>query len=249
MSAELLAGVGVRVHFAGVKAIDGVDLTLRRGEILGLIGPNGAGKTTLLNVLSCFQVADEGRVLLEGADVTGWTPDRVSTHGLGRTFQNVRLFGRMSVFENLEVAALGAGMRARAARAVAAELLGQAGLRERARLAAESLAHGEARRVGVLRALAMRPRYLLLDEPAAGLNEVESDELQRFLAGLPTAHELGLLIVEHDMRVIMRLCERIQVIDHGRTIAMGTPDEVRRDPAVLTAYLGSGGREADRARD
>jgi branched-chain amino acid transport system ATP-binding protein len=248
VSAAVLEGTGVRVHFAGVKAIDGVDLTLRQGEILGLIGPNGAGKTTLLNVLSCFQAPTEGRVALGGVDVTGWAPAKVGTHGLGRTFQNVRLFGRLSVFENLEVAALGSGMRARPARAFASQLLGRAGLADRARAVAESLSHGEARRVGVLRALAMRPRFLLLDEPAAGLNESESDELQRFLAGLPAEFELGLLVVEHDMRVIMRLCERIQVIDHGKTIAIGTPAEVRRDPAVLTAYLGTG-RDGGHARD
>jgi ABC-type branched-subunit amino acid transport system ATPase component len=153
----------------------------------------------------------------------------------------------MSVFENLEVAAVGAGLRARPARALAAELLERAGLSERARAQAESLSHGEARRVGVLRALAMRPHFLLLDEPAAGLNESESDELQRFLATLPGQFDLGLLVVEHDMRVIMRLCERIQVIDHGKTIAIGTPDAVRRDPAVLTAYLGAG-REGEHAR-
>lgn len=235
----------IRVHFDGVRAIDGVDLDLSHGEILGLIGPNGAGKTTLLNVLSCFQRPTTGRVLLEGTEITGWEPSRLGPRGLGRTFQGIRTFGRLSVFENLEVGALGVGMRSAEARELAAGLLERARLADRARVPARALAHGEARRVGVLRALAMRPRFLLLDEPAAGLNDEESDDLLEFLSGLPGELGLGILIVEHDMRVIMRLCERIQVIDHGKTIAIGTPEEVRRDPAVLAAYLGSERKAGD----
>jgi ABC-type branched-subunit amino acid transport system ATPase component len=244
---ELLEARDVQVHFAGVKAVDGVDLALRRGEILGLIGPNGAGKTTLVNALSCFQRPTSGRVLLGDADVTGWDPSRLGSQGLARTFQNVRLFGRLTVFENVELGALGGGLRTAEARELTWSLLERVNLAERARMRADSLPYGEERRVGILRALAMRPRFLLLDEPAAGLNEAESDELMETLGRLPGEFGLGLLIIEHDMRLIMRLCERIQVIDHGKTIAVGTPSEIRKDPVVLTAYLGTGRTSEDAA--
>jgi branched-chain amino acid transport system ATP-binding protein len=240
MSDELLEARAVEVHFAGVKAVDGVDLALRRGEILGLIGPNGAGKTTLVNALTCFQHPTGGRVLLAGSDVTGWDPSRLGRQGLARTFQNVRLFNRLTVFENVELGAVGGGLKPGPARELTWSLLERVRLTERARMRADSLPYGEERRVGILRALAMRPRFLLLDEPAAGLNEAESDELMETLGALPAEFGLGLLIIEHDMRLIMRLCERIQVIDHGKTIAVGTPDEIRKDAAVLTAYLGTG---------
>jgi branched-chain amino acid transport system ATP-binding protein len=244
---QLLGAADVRVHFVGVKAIDGVDLELRRGEILGLIGPNGAGKTTLVNVLSGFQRPTTGRVLLGGSDVTGWAPARLAAHGLARTFQGARLFGGLTVFENVEVGAVGVGVGRRRAREVAWDLLERMHLAGQADVPAAALPHGAERRLGIARALASRPGFLLLDEPAAGLNEAESDELVEALATIPREFGCGLLVIEHDMRLIMRLCHRIQVLDHGKTIATGSPQEVRASPAVLTAYLGTK-REASRAQ-
>jgi branched-chain amino acid transport system ATP-binding protein len=244
---ERLEAKDVRVHFDGVKAIDEVDLVVNRGELFGLIGPNGAGKTTLVNVLSGFQQPTSGRIFLSGNDVTKLPPHKRSARGLVRTFQGVRLFHRLTVFENVEVGALGAGAGRREARTLAQDLLERVQLADKADDLATSLAHGQERRLGIARALAMRPRFLLLDEPAAGLNEAESDELLRSLVGFRDEFSLGVLIIEHDMRMIMRLCERIQVLDHGKTIAIGTPAEVRANQAVIEAYLGVG-RESDVAQ-
>ncbi|MCW3024458.1 MAG: transporter related protein [Conexibacter sp.] len=244
---ERLEAKDVRVHFDGVKAIDEVDLVVNRGELFGLIGPNGAGKTTLVNVLSGFQQPTSGRIFLSGNDVTKLPPHKRSARGLVRTFQGVRLFHRLTVFENVEVGALGAGAGRQEARSLARDLLERVQLADKADDLATSLAHGQERRLGIARALAMRPRFLLLDEPAAGLNEAESDELLRSLVGFRDEFSLGVLIIEHDMRMIMRLCERIQVLDHGKTIAIGTPAEVRANQAVIEAYLGVG-RESDVAQ-
>jgi branched-chain amino acid transport system ATP-binding protein len=237
--------VGVAVHFEGVRAVDGVDLTLERGEILGLIGPNGAGKTTFVNALTGFQPLTGGSVSINGRDVTGWTASRIARQGLIRTFQSVRLFPRMSVLENVEAAAVGNRMRRGAARQFAGELLERFGLAERAYDSGTALPHGQERALGIARALAARPRYLLLDEPAAGLNEAEGDVLIGAMREVRDEYGCGLLIIEHDMRVIMRLCERIQVLDYGKTLAVGLPEEVRKNPAVLTAYLGRGREAAD----
>ena len=236
---ERLEAHDIRVHFVGVKAVDGVDFLLERGEILGLIGPNGAGKTTLLNVLSGYEKPTTGTVVLSGKEITSFSPDRIARQGLGRTFQNIRVFGRLNVFENVELGALGANLPRSEARSLAWELLRDSHLHERAAERAESLPHGAERTLGILRAVAMRPRFLLLDEPAAGLNEAESTELVEFLARLPGRFDLGLLVIEHNMQVVMQLCERIHVIDHGKTIAIGTPNQVQKDPAVLSAYLGT----------
>ncbi|MDX6685217.1 MAG: branched-chain amino acid transport system ATP-binding protein [Baekduia sp.] len=237
----------VRVHFEGVKAVDGVDLDLTSGEILGLIGPNGAGKSTLVNALSGFCAPTSGEVNMGGSRVTGWPPRRLSRHGLVRTFQAVRLFGRLSVLENVQAGAVAGGLSLRASRGRALELLRQFGLADRAGLDAVSLPLGEERLLGVARAMAARPRLLLLDEPAAGLNESEGDELRDALVRVRDDHDCGLMVIEHDMRFMMALCERIQVLDAGRTISIGTPQEVRTDPAVLTAYLGTA-REASDAQ-
>ena len=228
----------IRVHIRGVKAVDGVDLSLRQGEILGLIGPNGAGKTTLVNVLSGFQQATTGSIELDGRDVTAWSAAEIAAAGLVRTFQDVRLFPGLTSFENVEVAAVAAGASRRRARALASELLAAMRLGHRQGVLPGGLPHDEERRLAIARALAVRPAFLLLDEPAAGLTEAEADELVAALVAAGQAAALGLLVIEHDMRLIMRLCERIQVLDHGKTIAIGTPAEVRNDPAVRTAYLG-----------
>jgi branched-chain amino acid transport system ATP-binding protein len=236
---------GLAVHFEGVKAVDGVDLRLSPGEILGLIGPNGAGKTTFVNAITGFQPLTAGAVSLDGMDVSGWGAHRLARLGLARTFQSVRLFSQLSVLENVEVGAVGSGLARPAARRLAAELLERFGLADRAHQLGAGLPHGQERRLGIVRALAGRPNYLLLDEPAAGLNEAEGDELVASLAGIRGDFGCALLVIEHDMRVIMRLCERLQVLDYGKTIATGTPEQVRADPAVLTAYLGRRRGEAD----
>jgi branched-chain amino acid transport system ATP-binding protein len=237
-STGLLQARELRVHFGGVRAVDGVDLELRKGEILGLIGPNGAGKTTLVNALSGFEKPTSGSVFLSGEDVTGWHPHRLARRGLTRTFQSVRLFPGLTVLENVELGGVGVGMRRSAARSAARELLDRLGLADKADSFATGLPHGLERRLGMLRALAAKPSFLLLDEPAAGLNERESDELVQALTLIRDDFSCALVVIEHDMRVIMRLCERIQVLDHGKTISLGTPVEVRMDPAVLNAYLG-----------
>jgi branched-chain amino acid transport system ATP-binding protein len=237
--ATKLSAVDVSVHFEGVRAVDGVDLELTRGEILGVIGPNGAGKTTLVNALSGFASCTTGSVWFDRVEITKWPPRRRARLGLTRTFQSVRLFRDLTVLENVQVGALATGIRGKQARALAWSLLDRFGLDDRANLMAGSLPHGEERRVGIIRALSSRPDFLLLDEPAAGLNEHESDELTKSLAGIRTDFECGLLVIEHDMRVVMQLCDRIQVLDEGRTICVGTPASVREDPAVLAAYLGT----------
>ncbi len=229
----------VRVHFEGVKALDGVDLALPGGMILGLIGPNGAGKTTLINVLSGFQRPTAGSVLVSGNDATGWPPHRIARGGVTRTFQNIRLFNDLTVLENIELGAIGAGSSSRDARQLAWALLERINLADRAATTASSLPYGEERLLGIARALAARPRFLLLDEPAAGLNEAESAELVTVLARIRDDFECSLLVIEHDMGLIMRLCDRVQVLDYGKTIAVGSPDEVKSNPAVLAAYLGT----------
>jgi branched-chain amino acid transport system ATP-binding protein len=234
-----LRAVDVGVRFAGLEALSDVSLSLGSGEILGLIGPNGAGKTTLVNVLSGFQRPTSGHVLLGDHDVTALPPQKLAARGLGRTFQSVRLFGRLTVFDNVLAGAVAGGMRMRPARELAWTLLERLSLAHTATVAAAALPQGEERRLGIIRALATRPRFLLLDEPAAGLNEQETEALTETLATLPRDFALGLLVIEHDMALILGLCHRIQVLDHGRTIAEGSPREVRHDRSVIEAYLGA----------
>ena len=227
------------VHFEGLAAIEGVSFALRCDDIFGLIGPNGAGKTTLVNVISGFQRPTRGRVMMDGKDITDWPPHRRGTHGLVRTFQAVRLFRGMTVLENLEVAAVGAGLGRRAAERRAHEVLDWMGFSDRALDPADALPYGDERRVGIGRALTMGPRYVLLDEPAAGLGDAECDEVMQLIARIPNDFHCGVLLIEHNMRLIMGVCHRIHVIDSGRTIAEGSPLEIRNDAAVIRAYLGS----------
>jgi len=228
----------IRVQFGGLRAIDGVNLELPQDSILGLIGPNGAGKTTLVNVLSGFQPPASGRVLLGSTEITHWVPHRRARHGIARTFQGTRLFGALTVRENVEAAGLGLKLSPRAARIEATQVLSDMNLTEHEDIPAASLPYGGERRVAIARALIGRPRFLLLDEPAAGLNELESDELLEGLRALQARIGCGLLIIEHDMNLIMRLCPLIHVLDYGKTLALGTPQEVQHNPEVVRAYLG-----------
>jgi branched-chain amino acid transport system ATP-binding protein len=243
-SGAKLVAEGIRVDFEGVRAVDGVDLTLEQGEIVGLIGPNGAGKTTFMNAVSGFVPLTAGAVAVDGLDVTGWTPQRLVSKGLVRTFQDVATFPGLSVFENVELGALGAGLSRRKARQKAWELLEDLGLRHRARVPASALPHGDERRVGIARAVAVGPMFLLLDEPAAGLDDAESLALTETIARLREELGCGVLLVEHDMRIIFRVCERIQVLDYGKSIAVGAPEQVRTDKRVIAAYLGAKGAQA-----
>jgi branched-chain amino acid transport system ATP-binding protein len=238
-SKEALRTEQVTVAFQGLKAVDGVDFQLRQGEILGLIGPNGAGKTTLLNVLSGFERPKQGSVLAGTRDITGWPVNQIAALGIGRTFQSGRLFGRLSVVENVLVAALSQGLPTRDARALCHSLLETMELVPYAEIQAKSLPYGLARRLGIARALGLQPRFLLLDEPAAGLNELESAHLMSVLKQLREERGLGLLVIEHDMPLIMRMCDRLHVLDHGKTLAVGTPKDIQADPKVRSAYLGT----------
>ena len=234
-----LVAESLSVSFGGLKALDGVDVRLDRNEILGLIGPNGAGKTTLINVLSGFQRPTSGLTRLLGRDTTGWSPDELTRTGLSRTFQDVRLFAGLSAFENVAVAGLGIGLHSEEAASQAFDLMAWFGLPGKAENLATTLTHAEARLVGIARALAARPAFLLLDEPAAGMSSTESDHLAELIQAIHERFGCGLLIVEHNMRLVMGTCNRIQVLDYGRTLSQGTPDEVRIDPLVIEAYLGS----------
>jgi branched-chain amino acid transport system ATP-binding protein len=215
-----------------------VTLELHRHEVVGLIGPNGAGKTTLVNVLTGFDFPTSGTVELESHDVTAWSPHRRGRVGLARTFQHSRSFGGLSVRENVEVAALGSGAGPREARRRADSLLELLGLRDRENQPAGSLAHGEERKLGVARALAIQPRFLLLDEPAAGLPEAEVPEFIEVVRSVRDEHEAGVLLIDHNMALVMDVCDRIQVLDQGRTLAEGTPAEIRGNLDVAAAYLG-----------
>ena len=229
----------VEVRFGGLAAISGVSLSVRRGEIFGPIGPNGAGKTTLVNCLTGFQKPTSGAIRLDRIDATGWRPERLRKAGVARSFQAGRLFRDMTVLDNVEVTAVGMGLGCRQAAAAAMEMLLWIGLADKAETIAGSLAYTDERRVGVARALMLSPAFVLLDEPAAGMSDSECDELMRLIAEIPRSFDCGVLLIEHNMRVIMGISERIHVLDGGRSIAEGTPREIRGDEAVIAAYLGA----------
>ena len=233
-----LRAASVSRAFEGVHALREVTLELHTGEIVGLIGPNGAGKSTLVNVLTGFDFPDEGSVELEGRVITRWSPHRRGRHGLARTFQHSRSFRELSVRENVEVAALGSGAGVREARRRAEDLLERLRLTTYSRAPARSLPHGDERRLGVARALATRPRFVLMDEPAAGLPEAEVPDFAAVVRSVADEHEAGVLLIDHNMALVMDVCHRIQVLDHGATLAQGAPNEIRANLDVTSAYLG-----------
>jgi len=234
--APLLEIRDVSVRFGGLTALDSVQLALRSGEVTGLIGPNGAGKTTLFNVISGLQVPTAGRVLVDGDDVSKLKPFKRARRGVARTFQRLEVFGSLSVRENVLVAAE-LGERRDDATAAVDELLERIGLTGVAEERVESLPTGMARLVELGRALALVPRLLLLDEPSSGLDPAESDAFGDLLIEL-AADSLGILLVEHDVELVMRVCHRIFVLDFGQIIAEGTPQDVQRNERVQEAYLG-----------
>ena len=245
--AATLAIEALTKDFVGLRALDSVSLTLERGEILGLIGPNGSGKTTLINVVTGFLKPTDGRIRVDDVDIAGWPPHKIACLGLARTFQTLKLFLGLTVLENVEVAAVSAGLPRRQARQRAYQVLESLGAARLADLPAKALPYGQERCVEIARALATNPTFLLLDEPAAGLNEVESEDLLQTLASIPQETGCGVLIVDHDMRLIMRLCDRLHVLNYGKTIGEGSPDEVRRNPTVIGAYLGTPAEESSHA--
>jgi branched-chain amino acid transport system ATP-binding protein len=233
-----LRAASVSRAFEGVQALRDVTLELHRHEVVGLIGPNGAGKSTLVNVLTGFDLPDQGTVELEGRDITRWTPHRRGRHGLARTFQHSRSFRSLSVRENVEVAALGSGAGPGTARRRAGQLLDRLQLTRYAAAPAGSLAQGDERRLGVARALATDPAFVLLDEPAAGLPEAEVGDFAAVIRSVVREHDAGVLLIDHNMALVMGVCDRIQVLDHGATLAEGTPTEIRANLDFAAAYLG-----------
>jgi len=224
--------------FAGLTALENVDFAIEPGLVTGLIGPNGAGKSTLINAVCGIVPPSTGRVMIGGQPVAGMPVHDVPRAGLGRTFQNIRLFKNLTVLENVRVAANSVARPAEDTAASARAALAMVGLTDLAPRIASTLPYGAQRRLEIARALALRPRFLLLDEPAAGMNPAETDALMEVLRRIRAEHQLGLLVVEHDLKLIMRLCDRIVVLNKGQQIAMGTPDEIRADPAVIEAYIG-----------
>jgi branched-chain amino acid transport system ATP-binding protein len=242
-----LRASSVSRSFEGVQALDDVTLELRQHEVVGLIGPNGAGKSTLVNLMTGFDFPSAGAIELGGREITDWSPHRRGRAGLARTFQHSKSFRDLSVRENVEVAALGVGAAPREARRRADELLPLLGLTGRQHLPARALAHGDERRLGVARALAMEPSFVLMDEPAAGLPEAEVPEFADVVRAVRDDHGAGVLLIDHNMALIMDVCDRIHVLDQGATLAEGAPGDIRANIDVAAAYLGESAVQEDDA--
>ena len=249
----LLSIEGLGISFGGLKAVNDVSFTVKPGEIVSVIGPNGAGKTTLFNMISGVYQPGSGKVMLNGEDVTAMSPHLLARRGMCRTFQNLQVFQSMTVLENVvsgyhlqesghvlsDLLNLPTSRRrARQAEAGARELLKRAGLERAAEREAGSLSYGSLKRLEIARAMALKPKVLLLDEPAAGCNAVETEEIDHLIAEI-AASGVAILLVEHDMKMVMRISNHIVVLDHGEKIAEGDPASVSRNPAVIAAYLGA----------
>jgi len=239
MEKYTLTATDICVDFSGLRALDNVSLSISSGEIVGLIGPNGSGKTTFVNALTGQVDISGGQVICNDKNITGLSPHKIAHHGIARSFQIVRLFHELTVSENLETAAIAQGTSRRTAKERADELMVKLDLQPYSDQLGHTLNYGDKRRVEIGRALASKPHFLLLDEPAAGMNEAESDTLLEILNQLPHEYHLGILIIDHDMSLIMRLCSKLHVIDSGKTIGEGDVETVRKLPKVIEAYLGS----------